>query len=64
MMDLVNRYTPTKRIRGIQPKEYTANLRHSSRIREKLMTATDEERSSLLKELKRLNRERLDIPAV
>jgi len=62
-MSICNEYSSQKRIRGKQLKEYTDNLRQSARIRTKLKEATDEERKELIQDMKRINRERMNIPS-
>lgn len=72
MMKLINQYTPNKgeRIRGKQPKEYTANLKRAEKIR-KVLDQTiktkgkgSEEVKNLLNELRQVNKERLNIPSI
>jgi hypothetical protein len=64
MTELVEQYTPDKRMRGKQPKEYTKNLNQTKAIKNKLATEAEAEiRTQLIHELKRINRERRGIPS-
>lgn len=68
MTGLVEQYTPDKRIRGRQPKEFydTKNLNQAKAIKNKLATEAEAEiRTRLILELKRIptNRERRSIPS-